>query len=307
MSTLRPLDRVPELSREELRGDSPDVLEFPDRNSDCRQNHPFCRSTLSLGGPPSSPTRVLDLRCYREGKVCLRVTDGSEDSPYMTLSHGWGVFNEPQKLLKANFKTHQGGIAVSSLPESFRDAIHVARHLSVNWLWIGSLCTVRNSEDDWTYESSLMDKVYQESLRNLATTNAPDYYGGLFPRIAPHWPREIEDAELNQRGWVVQERVLAARTLHFTRIEVFWECIENLASESVSDALSYVADPDYALIKPALPLDSKLEEDIRVAWQQLTHSYVKCLMTKATDRLIAIFGISQLIKKATGDQDFTRN
>ncbi|RYP42532.1 hypothetical protein DL767_000220 [Monosporascus sp. MG133] len=233
-----------------------------------------------VGGPPSLSTRVLDLRRYKEGKVPLRVTDGPEDNPYMTLSHRWGVANEAPKLLKANFKARQ-----------------VARHLGVSWLWIDSLCIIQDSEDCWRYESSLMDKVYQESLCNLSATNAPDCYGGLFPEDSPVSSPLL--LNLHIRTAANAKHLFPGR--HYTEF-----------SQSVPDSLSYAAESEYALIKPALvalrkapqeePLDSQLEEDITVGWQQLTNSYVKCPLTKKTDRLIAISGILKLIKKATGDQ-----
>ncbi|RYP91145.1 hypothetical protein DL770_002707 [Monosporascus sp. CRB-9-2] len=252
MSTLRPLDQVSELSREELRGDGPDVPEIP--GPELESSVLVCTLAQGWSGKPPH---------LSQHTIVGGPTKPADTGPRLTTLQGGEVVNEPPKLLKANFKACQVVIAVSSLPNSFRDAIQVVRHLGVSWLWIDSLCIIQDSEDDWRYQSFLMDK-----------------------------------------------RVLAARTLHFTRTEVFWECIENLASESVPDSLSYAAGPDYALIKPALvvlrkaprrePLDSKLDEDIRVGWQQLTHSYVKCLLMKETDRLIAISGISKLIEKATG-------
>ncbi|RYO77898.1 hypothetical protein DL762_008975 [Monosporascus cannonballus] len=156
----------------------------------------------------------------------------------MTLSHRWGVVNEPPKLSKGNFKERQVGIVVSSVPKSFRDAIQIARRLGVGWLWIDSLCIIQDSEGGWR------EPIPQPPLPGFLWIYRVEFWS--------HWPRKIEDAELNQRGWVVQERDLAARKLHFTRTEVFWECIVMLASESVPDSPSKTAEPGYALIKPAL-------------------------------------------------------
>jgi hypothetical protein len=46
------------------------------------------------------------------------------------------------------------------------------------------------------------------------------------------WQRGVEDAPLTRRGWVVQERALAPRTVHFGKEELFWECLELTASET---------------------------------------------------------------------------
>ena len=42
---------------------------------------------------------------------------------------------------------------------------------------------------------------------------------------------ELSDAPLNQRGWMVQERLLARRVIHFGRDQLFWECGKTEACE----------------------------------------------------------------------------
>jgi hypothetical protein len=49
----------------------------------------------------------------------------------------------------------------------------------------------------------------------------------------PHiWARKFIDQPLNQRGWVLQERILSPRALYFGREQLFWECREFVACES---------------------------------------------------------------------------
>lgn len=48
---------------------------------------------------------------------------------------------------------------------------------------------------------------------------------------------KVLEAPLNQRGWVLQERLLAPRILHFCRRELFWECCETAASETYPSGL----------------------------------------------------------------------
>ncbi|KAJ5745420.1 hypothetical protein N7520_010602 [Penicillium odoratum] len=38
------------------------------------------------------------------------------------------------------------------------------------------------------------------------------------------WSEQIANAKLCKRGWVLQERLLAPRTIHFTKQQLFWEC-----------------------------------------------------------------------------------
>jgi hypothetical protein len=46
------------------------------------------------------------------------------------------------------------------------------------------------------------------------------------------WTDEVETAPLSTRGWVVQERFLAPRIIHFTENQVYWECLESMSCEA---------------------------------------------------------------------------
>jgi hypothetical protein len=45
------------------------------------------------------------------------------------------------------------------------------------------------------------------------------------------WVREIERSPLLKRAWVLQERLLARRVLHFSPNQVFFECLQHQACE----------------------------------------------------------------------------
>ena len=42
----------------------------------------------------------------------------------------------------------------------------------------------------------------------------------------------MEDRSLNKRGWVLQERVLSRRIIHFTKKHTYWECGEGVRCEN---------------------------------------------------------------------------
>jgi len=46
------------------------------------------------------------------------------------------------------------------------------------------------------------------------------------------WQDEVSDALLNRRAWVVEERLLSPRILHFGSNQLLWECYESAACES---------------------------------------------------------------------------
>jgi hypothetical protein len=114
-----------------------------------------------------------------------------------------------------------------------------------------------------------MGDVYKNALCNIAATAAPDGHTGCFfernpllartcrPRIeglpgpAPKsqvydlarnsfWKEAISAAPLIERAWVLQERTLAPRVVHFGKNQLLWECHE------------LVSIPDYLCGCPSL-------------------------------------------------------
>jgi hypothetical protein len=147
-------------------------------------------------------------------------------------------------------------IPMTILPQTFRDAISITRRLGVQYLWIDSLCIIQDSEEDWERESSMMGSVYQNGMCNIGATAASNGTVGCFSERDPLlaqpcrvkiekdlkkfklkkgtynlvpkklWDAGLSEAPLLRRAWVVQERVLTQRMLHFGRNQLFWECNE---------------------------------------------------------------------------------
>ncbi|OMP88650.1 hypothetical protein BK809_0005371, partial [Diplodia seriata] len=171
---------------------------------------------------------------------------------YVTLSHCWGAtrMDGPLRLLQTNYATMRAGIA--NLPRTFLEAVQVARHLQVRYLWIDSLCIIQDSPHDWQTEVSRMGQIYGASHCNIAAAGSRNTAAGLYleqnPRLQPPWRLYLRDAHsqaaklmelsapsapigdefaaaaLTSRAWALQERLLAPRTLHFGRQRIYWDC-----------------------------------------------------------------------------------
>lgn len=63
-------------------------------------------------------------------------------------------------------------IPLSSLNQTFRDAINVTRSLDLQYLWIDSLCIIQDSPSDWTRVSAKICSVYNNAILNIAATSA---------------------------------------------------------------------------------------------------------------------------------------
>lgn len=168
---------------------------------------------------------------------------------YASLSHCWG--KDPD-FLTLNEKTEldlRRGLRLETLPQTFRDAIHVCRSLGTPFLWIDSLCILQDSQEDWEDQSRLMRHIYREAEYNISADASRNSHEGLFRKYQGHfgahhtvssnersngygipngdydvvntyaWTQDISLSPLNLRAWVFQERHLARRILHFSRYE----------------------------------------------------------------------------------------
>ncbi|ETS81451.1 hypothetical protein PFICI_06453 [Pestalotiopsis fici W106-1] len=237
-----------------------------DQLQNCLKNHAACRTkTISRHLADDPPSRLLYVAGPDRDKVYLRTTDDlrSDSIAYLTLSHCWGKSNVPL-LNKSTFDGLTDGIAATSLPKTFRDAVQITRDLGFEYLWIDSLCIFQDSRDDWNHESSKMCEVYANAVCNISATGAADSTEGLFFThrqevdcsflVDVHWPTNtveksrqlkrylvlsstqwedsVEKQKLNTRAWVMQERVLSKRVISFARDQLFWECLDVHANEA---------------------------------------------------------------------------
>ncbi|OBT69176.1 hypothetical protein VE03_02032 [Pseudogymnoascus sp. 23342-1-I1] len=134
-----------------------------------------------LGIPRKLPTRVIDV-----GDSChdphLYITHG-ETGQFAVLSHCWGPPEMSFKRLattQTNLLKHCEGIALDTLPRTFRDAINITRDLGLRYIWIDSLCILQDSIEDWILEVSRMTDVYLSAYVTLAADVAPHSDAGLF-------------------------------------------------------------------------------------------------------------------------------
>ncbi|OAL30106.1 hypothetical protein AYO20_08909 [Fonsecaea nubica] len=309
---------------------------------DCLQHHPKCQARESAA--PWYPTRLVDVGRENDRVVKLVISKSAQlKGPYVTLSHKWG--HGPRFALTASLlQDFQTGIALDRLPKTFREAVVLTRCLGMRYLWIDSLCIIQASEDDWNFESLQMEKVYSNCRLNIAATASLDTGGGLFrTRQADKcWPcfgffstglvsrkrwllrendvleKEIEQAPLNYRAWVLQERLLAPRVLHFGKSQLFWQCDTLDACESFPKGLPVAwgsSNPIGKSLDPARfaererdaalngVVNRRLEErDIYHVWNAIVQQYTKCGITEPKDKLVAIAGIAKRIASTTGDE-----
>jgi hypothetical protein len=142
----------------------------------CLSSHSRCRQSK----PTTLPKRVLDLLLGPDSKsVVLHNSEWNEDEQryehgeYVALSHVWGIGKGP-KTTKENLQSHLKGIAWSTLPRAFQEAVVLTRALGVRYLWIDSLCLVQDDVQAKLEESVRMDEIFGNAFLTIAATSATD-------------------------------------------------------------------------------------------------------------------------------------
>ena len=103
--------------------------------------HEQCQKDNDLAIPAK---RVLNLADVATG-IARIVETANHNGRYVALSHCWGdPRRHPLMSTRATLEDHMSGIALSSLPRSFRDAISVCLYLDIQYIWIGCLCIVQD-------------------------------------------------------------------------------------------------------------------------------------------------------------------
>ena len=117
------------------------VAQFSHWMEQCQSSHPQCRDAHMISATKQIlPTRLLHLMPAPEEdqiKLCWSRTL-RYGIKYATLSHCWGGVCK-RVLTTKELPTFEQGIALSSLPKTFQDAVQGTRRLGLHYLWIDAL------------------------------------------------------------------------------------------------------------------------------------------------------------------------
>jgi hypothetical protein len=179
------------------------------------------------------------------------------------------------------------------------------------------------------------EKFTPELLPSNFNYIQPSRYRSGYFYIIDHriWESAVTSAALNSRGWVLQERLLSPRTVHFCQDQAFWECGELAACEAlpgglpvkvmdrrggltrvaqnqfktfINDCTTRVPQGVMANLLSRFPWQQRPSSFDRRShtfdrWNQIVEAYTKCDLTNPTDRIVAIAGVAQRLKPVLND------
>jgi len=302
----------------------------------CLTDHPedgWCSSEITA----KLPRRVVDIG---DESIKLVETVGEVDS-YICLSHCWGpaqIITTTRETLEERKRQ----IRPEDLSQTFKDAVEITRRLGVRYIWIDSLCILQGDKEDWAAEGANMANIYRNAYLTIAATRGRGGQDGLFgatpdSEVAGTTPtgepfslffRERIDHKLSfetgsggegpaahfressskrfpllTRAWVLQERLLSPRVLHFGPYELFWECHAAVCCEC-DGIRSLGRGSQTPLPAPKLLHSSAVDPlagagvptyFVQRAWRTIVADYVCLDLTVPTDRLPALGGLARNI------------
>jgi hypothetical protein len=258
------------------------------------------------------PKRLLRL----DDRLCLCSPEGP--LRYTALSYCWGGHSQHQTE-SSNVAGRYEDIDISTLPQTLKDAILFTRKLGVDYIWIDSICIVQDDRDEWADEAAKMANIYSGAYVVLAATRATSVTEGFLQHhndpyeITPRTRAKktftvqvhhnnnhtrqgfirLDNLPLSQRGWCLQEELLASRILHFLPSEVYYTCKQTAYCEcGITDGHSW----DY-ISWPPLPSDNKKDyvDFLRYSWPTIVGDCSKRSFTFPEDVLPALSGVAQRI------------
>jgi hypothetical protein len=231
----------------------------------CDDKHTCCPRNLAEN---FFPTRIVDVNKIDSDTIKILNSTWSLSTrqlPYVALTHRWGRPGQYRTFCtyKADIeRQNERIIKIENLPKTFQDAVVVTRNLGISYLWIDSLCIVQDDKDDWNRESKFMEHVFSSAYCTIAATCAKGTGDGFLKptpgrRIVtveepeskvPYYlcdamddfSNDVDRSDLNSRAWVLQERALSRRTIHFAQSQIYWECGEGVRCGSLTKMSKYV-------------------------------------------------------------------
>lgn len=290
----------------------------------CDKTHNCVRKQDDPNRKVCMPTMVIDVGRAGSTSLCLVETDDTVKGNYIALSHCWGDLKPEERFCtyNDNLANLKKEIRYDSLPRSFQDAVRVTHALGVSYLWIDSLCIIQERGEKWAEEASKMEDVFSGAYCTIAASSAKSSRNGFLRERAPRecvtvqtpqgplylaeaiddFHSDVEQSVLNTRGWVLQERALSCRTIHFTSTQMYWECGECVCCETLAQLRNpqsqFLGDSAF----PSYGLHLYKDDSIQLV-QRLYRQYSGLDLSEPRDRSKAILGLQARLSRSFNSKE----
>ena len=226
----------------------------------------------------------------------------------------------------------------------------ILHRLQIRYLWIDSLCIIQDDAEDWAVQSSEMAQIYSGAVMTIAASSAEDGSAGLFATRSPlSYLVKIEDPveagtvhqvmctlkqgvrdmdnihamyetlslpkdqlPLLRRAWTFQERLLSTRTVHFTPLEMLFECKTEMNCQCSSvpkfsihrTAFQHTKQNTVSVCGTGgqVGTTSEVETSPAEEWNRLVQVYTQLQLTFYRDIFPALSGLAREVCRKAEEQ-----
>jgi hypothetical protein len=216
-------------------------------------------------------------------------------------------------------------IPLSAFPKTQSDALHIAKSLGFRYIWVDSLCILQNDKADWADQGAAMTEIYGRTALVISATSTKTSTQGILQNLQnngvgigtwqhrgasnksleifvgdPVEPLDLEDKFLSTRGWVFQERLLSAATLHYTDEGMVWECAQKISLGHHQSVIKYPWKGNWRKLMRQASLDPS-DEAVSAAlgmnkneiWYEWINAYSQRDLYDNGDKFPAIAGLAK--------------
>ncbi|KAH7079905.1 heterokaryon incompatibility protein-domain-containing protein [Paraphoma chrysanthemicola] len=283
--------------------------------------------------PPVLPTRLLNIDASSAGtglRVQLHLTSASKveatAKKYATLSYCWGGPQEFQ-LNTESESMLMAGFPASLLPKTLHDAVQVAWDLEIRWIWIDSLCIRQDDVEDKATDVARMHLIYGSSFVTISASRASSCAQGFLHQSSLPAPATVgykipfaspskrlgsvilsklrrETSPIDNRGWTLQEHLLAHRVVRFTDYQLHWACMgTSLFERENPESLPSAHVRDLSL---AYEMYKGIRDKNRGCrhWMNIVQEYTRRRLTDGSDKLPAMSGIAESWARTSKEDEY---
>ncbi|KAF8850952.1 hypothetical protein BDZ45DRAFT_696321 [Acephala macrosclerotiorum] len=259
--------------------------------------------------------KLLDLL-----QMCTVSPEQATLPPYVALSYTWADernfhFRDVQAE-KFEFLGERGEVEklLPQLPRTIQDTISLAIALEFRYLWVDVLCAIYDASGR---NHRAAAQIFSNAFLTVCAADDQSLNAGL---AALHTPRKpvvqhiekcapglelmvshpaetyISQSPWNRRAWTFQERYLSKRCLIFAADQIYWECRDSIASESI---VEHSREPSWTinmLYNPLYSMGNLYDQT------QALRAYMRCVeeyslreLTRPEDVLVAFESVGRKI------------
>lgn len=280
------------------------------------------------------PARLIDvgvssLRLVERGSIN---PNSAERPQYCALSYCWGPPQDAisqTRLMRNNLQQYTDTLDFCVLSPVLKDAVKVARSLSIPYLWVDCLCILQDDISDWQRQCSQMNDIYGKARVTLIATSSrtckegflrpkrhelrfpyqsarrPDIKGFFMmnfthaygevnflssPLMMNDVDQELVFSQWGRRGWTFQEEAMAGARIVFGALGVYFGRQNQYVSK----------DGPAGLATPKSVSSLQSNHDLHRAWRDVLCRYsafTTSSFTNPADALPALSGLARLFGK----------